>query len=429
MKTEYHNVCEQNDEAGRQGIKAMDTPEVLSRIRSAFELFDSQSALLRSSFENLKQDLAKANEQLNVKNKALSGKVEELQQMSSRLHCILESLADGVLVVNTQLHVERCNPAAENLLNLPRSFVEGRPYADITNGLGNVEKLTVAIEQGRTVLDEQRSSVDARGRRTIVLASVAPIRSATGTILGAVEVLRDVTPLRALEERVQHQKRMAALGEMAASVAHEIRNPLGTIEGFARLLKHDLDLAGQPEHSRLSSKIIEGAQNLNYVITNLLTYARPMQLQYETFEVSTLFNSVSDVLADGAAVHGVNLQLNMPEPLFRLNGDIRQLRQVLINLGRNAIDACPKGGHVSLDGTLQKKDVLFTVSDDGSGIAPEDLSSIFDPFFTRKEGGTGLGLSLSHKIVGAHGGEILVNSKLDAGTIVKVVLPQLGEGS
>ena len=161
--------------------------------------------------------------------------------------------------------------------------------------------------------------------------------------------------------------------------------------------------------------------------TNLLTYARPMRLQCDWFDVETLLNSVKDVVAGSAAERGVNLSINLPEPKFRINGDIRQLRQVLINLGRNAVDACAKGGHVSIDGALQRRDVFLTVSDDGCGIAPEDISSIFDPFFTRKEGGTGLGLSLSHKIVGAHGGEILVNSKLNAGTIIKVVLPQLGE--
>ncbi|MFH0880985.1 MAG: ATP-binding protein [Lentisphaerota bacterium] len=428
MKTKYDRLIDQNTRAAAaRGTPGPESPDVLLRIRNAFELFDSQSAMLRTSFESLKKDLALANEELSVKNKALSGKVEELQQMSSRLHCILESLADGVLVVNTHSHIERCNPAAEQLLGLPRSGIEGRPYIAVMNGLGNRQELADVLEKGRTILDQQRSSVDIRGRRTIVLASVAPIRAPTGSILGAVEVLRDVTQIRALEERVQHQKRMAALGEMAASVAHEIRNPLGTIEGFARLLKHDLDLGGQPEPSRLASKIIEGAQNLNYVITNLLTYARPMSLQYEQFDTAVLLNSVREVLEGNATERQVNLQVNLPAERLDMQGDIRQLRQVLINLGRNAIEACAKGGHVSLDTATRDGSAVMTVSDDGCGIAPEDVSCIFDPFFTRKEGGTGLGLSLCHKIIEAHGGEITVNSKVGAGTILRVALPRFGE--
>ena len=403
-----------------------EAPDEIVRIRSAFELFDNQSKLLRDSFENLKQNLAETNKELNRKNRALSGKVEELRQMSSRLHCILESIADGVLVVNTNLSVERCNLAAESLLEMPRTNIEDHDYTDIMNGLGNLEKLKLALEQGCTVFDEQRSTVDAKGRRIHVLASVSPIRSAGGAILGAVEVLRDVTRQRVLEERVHHQKRMVALGEMATSVAHEIRNPLGTIEGFARLLKQDLDLAGQPEHSRLSSKIIEGAQNLNYVITNLLTYARPMTLQYEPFSARTLLDSTEDVLVGHAEEKCVRLEVNRPDKAVQLNGDIRQLRQVLINLGRNAVEACADGGHVAINATSRKRDVLITISDNGCGIPQEHLSKIFDPFFTSKEGGTGLGLSLCHKIVSAHGGEIMVNSKPGVGTIIKVVLPHIG---
>ena len=401
-------------------------PDVLLRIRNAFDLFDSQSALLQNSFEHLKQNLALANRQLNDKNHELSEKVGELQQMSVRLHCILESLADGVLVVNGSMIVERCNPAAENLLGLDRSEIEGRSYASIMNGLGNIHRLRSAIEEGQTVLDEQRTCNHQGSRRVVVLASVAPIRGAGGAILGAVEVLRDVSQLRLLEERMHHQKRMAALGEMATSVAHEIRNPLGTIEGFARLLRSDLDKQKQADHSRLASKIIEGTQNLNYVITNLLTYARPMTLQCERFDVANLFSSVLDILAAMAAQHGVQLNIQMPAAPLAVYGDIRHLRQVLVNLGRNAIEACAKGGLVALQAEVRRREAVFLVSDNGCGISKEDLPSIFDPFFTRKEGGTGLGLSLCHKIVAAHGGEITVNSTVGSGTTIKVILPQIG---
>ncbi len=401
-------------------------PQVLARIRSAFEHFDNQSTLLQSSFDSLKRDLAESNRQLNEKNRQLVGKVEELQLVSSRLQCILESLADGVLVVNDQLKVERCNPAAESLLSMERSEIEGRPYAEIMNGLGNLHALSAAISSGSSLLDEPRSCTNSKGRKVLVLASVAPVRTNSGTILGAVEVLRDVTLVRLLEERVQHQKRMAALGEMATSVAHEIRNPLGTIEGFARLLKGDLEKDRSPEHARLAGKIIEGAQNLNYVITNLLTYARPMSVQCEPFDVSSLFNSVNDILAAMAEQARVRLAFRMPDPSARVQGDIRHLRQVLVNLGRNAIEASRAGGDVTIDMAQRPREVVFTVSDAGCGIAADDLPRVFDPFFTRKEGGTGLGLSLCHKIVSAHGGDITIRSVEGQGTQVNVVLPQLG---
>ncbi|MBN1670912.1 MAG: PAS domain-containing protein [Kiritimatiellae bacterium] len=400
-------------------------PETLERIREAFTLFDHQSGLLLSAFGKLKRDLAEANRQLNAKNLALSYKVDELQQVSSRLRCILESLADGVLVVDPDFIVQRCNPASERLLGLPRTEIEGRPYGRITNGLGNSDALRRALERGEVVCDEPRScSAGAAGRRVTVLASVSPIRSPEGALLGAVEVLRDITVLRALETRVQHQERMAALGEMAASVAHEIRNPLGTIEGFARLLRRDLE--GRPAYSRLADKIVEGTKNLNYVITNLLTYVRPMTLQYEPFDAATLLSSVRESLAGTARSRKVTLKVTPAAGPVRLEGDVRQLRQVLVNLGVNAIEACLPEGQVCIRCVKNPDRVKFSVQDDGCGISTKDLTRIFDPFFTRKEGGTGLGLSLSHKIIAAHGGRIDVQSRPGKGTTFELVLPLRG---
>jgi len=406
-----------------------DVPEVLNRIKNAFELFDDQSLLLQDSFVHLRQNLADANEELNHKNIALSDKVQELEALTSRLNCIQDGITDGVLVVNDQYAIERCNHTAEELLGLKRHQIEGRHYAAVMNGLGNLSCLKHALESGRTTMDEQRTCTDGIGRKTIVLVSSAPIRRADGHILGAVEVFRDVTRLRSLEKKVQHQERMVALGEMAASVAHEIRNPLGTIEGFARLLRNDLDKEELAGHSRLAGKIIEGAQNLNYVITTLLTYARPMSLQCEFFDVNSLLSSVRDILEEVALTYQVKLELTTPEDCPPAFGDVRQIRQVLVNLGRNAAEACEPGGTVSIRGLVRSRATVWMISDDGIGIPPHDIPKLFDPFFTRKEGGTGLGLSLCHKIIGAHGGDITVNSKEGSGTIFKVILPQPGEES
>ncbi len=403
-------------------------PEVLAEIRSAFEVFDEQSALLQKSFENLKQNLAEANRQLNEKNQALSDKVTELHAMSSRLSCILESLGDGVLVVGGNFVIERCNPAAADLLELRRDQIENQPYDAITSGLGNPVALRNAIAHGTVVLDEQRQVTGADGQKTEVLASVSPIRGTDGGILGAVEVLRDITQQRLLEERVQHQKRIAALGEMAASVAHEIRNPLGAIEGFARLLRSDLEKDGLEQHKRMASKIIAGVQNLNYVITNLLTYARPLALQSESVPLTVLLESVRELLAEMAGQRQVKLEIDPSRSEVRFTGDVRQLRQVLVNLGRNAIEACAKNGCVSIRAEVKNRTALFTVKDNGCGISKKDLPYIFDPFYTKKEAGTGLGLSLCHKIVSGHGGEIAVSSKLNEGTVFKVVIPQLAGG-
>ena len=401
--------------------------QLLAGIKKAFDLFDEQSGLLQRSFESLKKDLARANEQLNEKNAALSEKVDELHQMTGRLQCILESIGDGVLVVDPNLCVERTNPAFLNLLEKKKKEVERRAYSDVMEELGNPKAIQDAIRKGSVVLDQER--VRKTGEHSIVvLASVAPVRSTDGEIIGAVEVLRDITPLRLLQEKMQHQQRIAALGEMAASVAHEIRNPLGTIEGFARLLKSDLDKDGLEHHSRMATKIIAGVTNLNYVITNLLTYARPLSLQNDTFDVSLLLTSVEDLLSSLAAQNHVTLELTHTGKLHTATGDIRQLRQVLVNLGRNAIEACAgrENGRVTIRSDIKKRSAVFTVTDTGCGIPKKDINHIFDPFFTRKDAGTGLGLSLCHKIVTAHGGEITAESQVGAGATFTVTIPQVG---
>ena len=398
-----------------------DMPTAVASIREAFGVFELQSAVLRQSYESLKRDLAEANHQLNLKNAALSAKVLELGEVSGRLECVLESLTDGVLVIDRNLRVERCNAAAATLLGRERCQVEGALYAEVTQGMGNAAAIHDALERGCSIMGQPRAHTDSDGYTVELLAGVVPIRTPDGSVPGAVEVLQDVTALRRLEATANNRERMAALGEMAASVAHEIRNPLGTIEGFARLLKRDTE--GQPNTHRLASRIVEGAQNLNYVITNLLTYARPMSLTCEPFPVERLLNETREVLADKAARAGIALAICASDGDFQAHGDVRQLRQVLLNLGMNAIEACQAQGHVEIEARRSGRTVRYIVTDNGSGIAPADKERVFDPFFTRKDSGTGLGLSLCHKIVALHNGQISVESTPGAGTRFEVLIP------
>lgn len=396
----------------------------LGRIRDAFDLFDAHSRQLEAAFKGLQNELAWANKELNAKNSELSRKVDELEKLSSRLHCILESLTDGVVVVNRDMNIEHCNAAAAGFFLMDRGDLIGRHYPGVDDDAAVNSAISGAIENGLTVKDIQMSFPDGNGGERHILAGVSPIRAPGGAILGAVEVLRDMTEFRVLENRLRHQDRMAALGEMAAGVAHEIRNPLGTIEGFARLLLRDL--SDQPQHRRLADKIVQGAQNLNYVISNLLTYVRPMRLDREIFEVNKLLSSVGEVLEGNAVTRGVKLELAMAPGGAKINGDIRQLRQVLLNLGINAIDACKQGGKVVVGAAVEGGKIRLLVQDNGCGITPEQMPRIFDPFFTCKQGGTGLGLSLCHKIVVAHEGVISVDSVVDKGTVFKVEFAAAG---
>jgi len=396
--------------------------EVLLSARQAFELFDRQTGLLESSFHCLEQDLQKSSGELDRVNHTLYSKVEELQRVLSRLHSVLESLTDGVLVVDHEGMIEFSNSAACRILGDYASW-ERKRYDEVITVSLQKERLDRVIRTARPDLYKEFELNNPSAGRVLLQSSMSPVKNETGDVLGVVEIIRDITRLRQMERQLKHQHHMAALGEMAAGIAHEIRNPLGAIEGFALLLKKDLERSGLDAFTRLAGRIVEGTENLNYVVTNLLEYARPLQLRYEMFAVHPLLCSLRDCLTGLVRERKVELVINDPGPEMQMLGDIRQLRHVLINLGRNAVEACGPGGKVTVEFYLYQNEVAFHISDNGSGISPADQERIFDPFFTTKPSGTGLGLSFCHKIVGAHGGEMLVHSDGSTGTAFQVIIP------
>jgi PAS domain S-box-containing protein len=390
--------------------------DVLLSARHAFQLFEKQNTLLASSFDRLEQNLEHSED-------ALAAKVSELQQVLSRLHCILESLSDGVLVINLDGKIEYHNAAALKILGLNTHALEHQTYDGITSSLLQRRRLNHVMESCASDLYREIELDCQDGGRLILQSSMTPVLSPTEGMLGVVEVFRNVTELRQLERQFKHAQHMASLGEMAAGVAHELRNPLGAIEGFARLLKNDLDRENLPRYSRLAEKIVEGTGNLNYVVTNLLDYARPVHLEYSMFAINPMLCSMVELLTGAMRQHEVELLVQDVAQEVQFFGDQRQLRHVLLNLVKNGIEACEPGGEVSICFYQYQGEVAFHVSDTGSGISEEHVRKIFDPFFTTKHGGTGLGLSFCHKIIEAHGGELLVQSHPGRGTVFQVVLP------
>lgn len=398
------------------------TPSSLASIQEAFELFDRQSRSLQEAYQALKQDLAESNRELQVRNNELIDKYEELRQVSSRLESVIESMTDGLLVVGPDGRIERCNSSVKSMLVHVHEPIETALLADVI-GVDNLSaQLDLVLAGGPPVLNHTWSITHPDGSGHAFLVSLAPITAPDGAVFGALCNLRDITEIRRLEKRLHHHERLAALGEMAASVAHEIRNPLGTIEGFARLLRRDL--AEMPQHLRLAERIVAGTQNLNYVITNLLTYARPMHLQMGVVPVSRVLDACRETLQDRAKRSEVQLELDQPEDELQVQGDERQLVQALLNLGINAIEACDSGQTVRVEVTDGQGAVLVRIRDQGRGMDDELLAKIFDPFFTSKEGGTGLGLSLTKKIIDGHGGEISVSSTPGHGSVFTVEFPK-----
>ena len=308
----------------------------------------------------------------------LEAKVERLQERLEMSHMILTHIDEGILYLNPMGFISLCNPAMERILNL----------SDLCGTLfwNHFDDEFFGFSM-RDVLDShkrQRVLIDIDEREVEISVSYA-----NGLIL----LCRDRTEIRKLENSVQQNERLTVLGEMAATLAHEIRNPLGGIEGFASLLAEDLK--GEPQASMVSS-IIDGTRTLNALVENVLNYTRKVELHFKECDLLSICEEVAKFAGGPCEVVGSSTSALV---------DKERLKLALLNLVRNGIEAA---GSVKI---VVKKDRIIKIEDEGPGIKPSDLEKIFTPFFTTKSKGTGLGLVEAKKVIEAHGGSIQVSSK------------------
>jgi signal transduction histidine kinase len=227
-----------------------------------------------------------------------------------------------------------------------------------------------------------------------------------------------------LEDEVRVKERLAALGEMSAGIAHEIRNPLGAITGFAELLDRQVSDSSAKESVR---EILQEAGNLNRIVTQFLTFVREPQLKVEPADVATIVTgAVETVMAERGAEKGrtdIRLEMHLPDapPVVPVDADL--LKQALVNLMQNGVEAMPSGGTLTVRVEAREPWLLIAISDSGQGITPDDRRRLFNPFFTTKKGGTGLGLAITHRLIQAHGGRIEVESQPGQGSSFTVWLP------
>jgi len=254
------------------------------------------------------------------------------------------------------------------------------------------------------------------------------LRGADGDPVGVIGVFQDLTEIKALEEKMRQREQLASVGELAAGLAHEIRNPLAAVSGAMQVLQHDLPL--DEEQRTLMDIALRESERLNALISEFLLYARPGSGQKNECDVVPLVNETLALLKTHHDYRDdvVITQSQFPEEAVRVKADANHLRQVVWNLVLNALQAMPEGGTLRVElRALPVHDgyrwVELTVADTGRGIDPKDLSRIFVPFFTTKSGGSGLGLAIVHRIIEEHGGHVDVRSEVNRGTVVTVTLP------
>ncbi|MBM4081034.1 MAG: GAF domain-containing protein, partial [Planctomycetes bacterium] len=239
----------------------------------------------------------------------------------------------------------------------------------------------------------------------------------------AYEKLEDqMRQTREAQDRLLRSERLATVGEMAAHVAHEIRNPLVTIGGFARIILRALDeTSPQVAHAKI---IVEEVLRLENILKNVMDFTKPSAPQKTQADINRILEDTCDLALSQASATGIALSKSLDPRAARLNADPAQMKQALLNIIRNAVESMDAGGRLALQTQADTRTVTVVISDTGKGIPPEDLNRIFDPFFTTKPQGTGLGLAVTRKIIEDHGGEIRVASAVGQGTTFTITLPR-----
>ncbi|MCM3690586.1 ATP-binding protein [Neobacillus niacini] len=246
-----------------------------------------------------------------------------------------------------------------------------------------------------------------------------PLFHEDGTREGLVIIGRDITTLRQTEERLNRTEKLSVVGELSASVAHEIRNPLTSLKGFVQLLQMEDD-----KHQDYYQIMLDELNRINHIVGELLLLAKPQHLKYTKLAIQRILNDVISLLAVEASLYNVQIESNFPKEDIILECEPNQLKQLFINLIKNSIEASNHDSKIAISlNQIEQDKIVITVKDNGCGISKERLEKIGEPFYSSKEKGTGLGLTVSYKIVQSHNGHINFDSEIGCGTTVHITLP------
>jgi two-component system, NtrC family, nitrogen regulation sensor histidine kinase GlnL len=382
------------------------------------------AAFMTASMQGVIQKLREQEKELERLHRVEKERAEHTERLSEE---VTRNMPAGLLVVNALGIISGSNPAAEQALG-----ISGLVYRRYSEALGENSELTILVAAclagGKIFRREQVDHTAPSGEMRRLGVTVSPIRRAAENVTGAICLLSDLTELAALQEQIELKKHLAALGELSAGIAHEFKNALATISGYAQMIRAE---AGEGEVSDHAERILEQTRNITHVVTEFLKYARPLDIPEEMVNLEEVVERVVKEVGESMP----NVEVRSEGPFHSVAGDEGLLRQALLNLARNAAEACgsANGGRVVLRGeTVRTGESGFqriTVTDNGPGIPGETLPQLFRPFFTTKPQGTGLGLAIVQKVVVQHGGQVEARNRPEGGAAFIVTLPAWRAGT
>jgi len=345
---------------------------------------------------------------------------DELQRLSTT---IVSNMESGLLTITPQGNIRVFNRYAEDLTGKQQAEVYDEPLGKIFPEMSEIVEGLAATASGEFVYEP-------RDRWPMVLGYTAvPFTDMLGEPAGVIINFKDLTAMKRMEAALNKADRLAALGELSARMAHEIRNPLAAMSGSVQLLSERGTIAENDR--RLLDIVVREADRLNILITDFLAYARPASPDKKRIELCPLCEEICTLLASDSRFGQVSTINLVPDQIF-VRADVNQLRQVLLNLLHNAAAAMPDGGRIEIgarlqqngaDGSRRTPAAVITVTDSGTGISAEAAAHLFEPFWTTKPDGSGLGLAITYRIIEAHNGTIVADSPPGGGCRFTITLP------
>lgn len=409
------------NDAANQALKSTTTQESMKHLAKAFALFSQETNRLENAYERLQQRFNQVNNQLEKSDKELRKKITDFNSVTSYLNNILKNISQGILYIDLDGIVTTYNNAAIEILELEEkkvlftSFWEN--FKDDFFGFSMKNALQFGLCQKITYIN----NITSKETKSIEVCT-SFVYDCPKSYQGIILLLNDVTKIQKLKILANRNERLKELGQMAASVAHEIKNPLGEIRGYASLLSKSLE---ENNHLKdMASYIINGTKVLERIVNNVLEYAKPIIINPISLDISLILKElIKSIKVDPSFSDKVKINLHLPESSLLIPADKEAIKSAILNLILNAYQAMDENGFLNISVIKNNNLCLISISDTGEGIEEKDLENIFSPFFTTKQNRNGLGLSEANKIIQAHFGHIEVRSQLHQGTTFTISLP------
>ncbi|MHB0970275.1 MAG: two-component system sensor histidine kinase NtrB [Thermoanaerobaculia bacterium] len=351
----------------------------------------------------------------------LSLKQQDLAELRALNQNVVDSIPSGLVTLDQTGALTFVNPAACDILDVTPAQVAGHHIGDL--GLFDASewlRAQAALEGGGIVRGEKFYAGNGRGAS--IGYAVTPLKTLEGSASGFSIIFQDLTDVKKLESQLRMKDRMAAVGELSAGIAHEIRNPLAAISGSVQVLRSSASLT--PQEERLMSIILRESERLNKTIADFLRFVKPQERRDDEFDVAVSLQETLELLSNSQELGPAHrIEWRIVPDSFKINGDPDQIRQVFWNVAKNALQAMPEGGTLRVTASAAGREYRIIFEDEGRGMSEAELRFIFQPFRTRQPSGTGLGMAISYRIIQEHGGRIEVDSRPGSGTTITLALP------